>query len=589
VVGGRSRLDRDLAGKRFVITGLSRLTVRVATALHARGGGVTVIAPDGQDGSAARERSSLGTHLPDGVETIAGSDLEETLPRAALAGAECLLALDDDDLQNLAAAVTCHALEPTVPIVLRAYDISLADQLERGLNVRRAFSVSVLSAPAFLAAALGSDVLETLRLGDAPVPIWTLPIGDGSALAGASPLDAAAASGTQVLWRSGDARTQLHPGERVVVGGPLDRLVKLAMSGNALFAPPPGRSARGRHRREARRERRAARSSGWVAGGTLLPITAIVLAAFLIVAVLVFGIALHKNPIDAIYFSISTALGNSTLDDSVAWLKLFGVIAMIAGGALLGVLFSYLASVATTVRIEQRMGRHASRMSGHAVVAGLGSVGYRVGKLLGDSGIAWAGLDRAPDPRFAEAAGQSAPVLTGDVRLPENLARAGIAEAACLFACTDSDLANIEACLQARRLNPSIRTVARVFDDPLAERVAGSLGIDAAVSSSQVAAAAFVGAAADERALRPFEVGGEPYVAFRVDVADAGLDRALGAARERGVVVLARQLGDGSIVPGDGPDPTARGTAAVIVAGPRSAVDASLPRAAVATEDATTV
>src|SRR5262249_45467440 len=157
--------------------------------------------------------------------------------------------------------------------------------------------------------------------------------------------------------------------------------------------------------------------------------------------VVLFGIALHKGPVDAVYFAISTALGNETLDQSDSWLKIVGVIAMLAGGALLGVWFSYLASVATTVRIEQRMGRQAQRLSGHAVGAGLRTVGYRVGQVPSDSGIPWTAIDRAPDDRHAEAAGANAPVLTGDVRLPENLERAGIAEAACLFACTDSDLA----------------------------------------------------------------------------------------------------------------------------------------------------
>ena len=291
----------------------------------------------------------------------------------------------------------------------------------------------------------------------------------------------------------------------------------------------------------------------------MLPITAAALVLVLLATIVVFGVALHKNPVDALYFAVSTALGNSTLDSTRnEWLKGFGVMAMIAGGALLGVVFSFFAAVATTVRIEQRAGRQAHRMSGHAVVAGLGTVGYRVGRLLHDSGIPWAGLDRAPDPRYAEAAGASAPVLTGDVRLPENLERAGIREAACLFACTDNDLANIEACLQARRLNPGIRTVARIFDDVLASRVAGTFGVDAAVSATRVAAAAFVGAATDERALRAFAVGDAAFVAFRMDVrATLSVERLRGL-RSADVLVLA-----------------ARGTT-VIVTGPNAAVDTML-------------
>ena len=371
------------------------------------------------------------------------------------------------------------------------------------------------------------------------------------------------------------ASAGIDVGDRVVVGGPQDRVVAFALAGRHLFAGASTDRATRRERHRSRADARTAGRDGRVGGATLLPITAIVLAVFLVTSVIVFGIALHKGPVDAVYFAISTALGNETLDQSDAWLKVVGVIAMLAGGALLGVLFSYLASVATTVRIEQRMGRQAQRMSGHAVVAGLGTIGYRVGRLLHESGIPWTAIDRAPDERHAEAAGANAPVLTGDVRLPENLERAGILEAACLFACTDSDLANIEACLQAKRLNPSIRTVARIFDDALAARVGGVFGIDAAVSATHVAAAAFVGAAADERALRPFDVGGAEHVAFRWDVPQGfGPDR-MRALDDAGVLVLARRLPDGTVEPAGLNEEIPAGTA-VIVAGPRAAIDAHL-------------
>ena len=144
-------------------------------------------------------------------------------------------------------------------------------------------------------------------------------------------------------------------------------------------------------------------------------------------------------------------------------------------------------------------------------------MGYRVAQLLHQLGIPTAAIDREPDPRFAGIVAEHIPVLTGDVRLREHLERAGTADARWFIACTPDDLTNIETCLSARRLNPTIRTVARIFDADLAERVGGSFGIDAAVSSSLVSASAFVGAASDERAIRAFRVGGLDYLAFRFD------------------------------------------------------------------------
>jgi hypothetical protein len=82
-------------------------------------------------------------------------------------------------------------------------------------------------------------------------------------------------------------------------------------------------------------------------------------------------------------------------------------------------LFSHLASVATTERLEQRAGRRAQRLSGH-------------------------------------------------VRLPENLDRAGVAEARCLVACTDDDLGQRAGLPSRPAANRAIRTVARIFDESLA-------------------------------------------------------------------------------------------------------------------------
>ena len=247
---------------------------------------------------------------------------------------------------------------------------------------------------------------------------------------------------------------------------------------------------------------------------------------------------------------------------------------MVAGGALLGVLFSYLASVATAHRLEERMGRQAQRLAEHAVVAGLGTVGYRVARLLVDLGIPCSAMDLSPNPRFLGALGEHTPVLTGDVRLPESLTRAGVTEAVCLFAMTDDDLTNIEVCLQAQRLRPGIRTIARVYDEALAERMRDAFGIEA-ISASRVTAASFVGAAVDERAARTIHVGPMEFHAYRHEVDRPLTEEDVAAWAERGVHVLAVRRGSASqagggqaAVPGGATSAPFEPGDSVIVAGP---------------------
>jgi Trk K+ transport system NAD-binding subunit len=250
---------------------------------------------------------------------------------------------------------------------------------------------------------------------------------------------------------------------------------------------------------------------------TLLPATAAVLAALVVGSTIAFAVAEDLDVVDALYFTVATAWGSGSFDGDPAWEKVLGLVLMVGAGALVGVLFSHLAAIATAERLDLRMERRASGLRGHVVVAGLGTIGYRVLRLLDELDVPVVAIEQAATSRFAAAGAAHGPVLTGDARLPEDLARTGIALASCLIAATDDDLVNVSACVQAKAVNPTIRTVARIFDETLADHLGEALGVDVVVSASRVAAAAFVGAALDERAPRHVEFHGQRLVAFRHD------------------------------------------------------------------------
>jgi Trk K+ transport system NAD-binding subunit len=573
---------RHLAGRRFVLSGFSRLSLRVAQLLTSGGAEVSMIGDD---------RLQLGARLDPATKLIpAGEDHAEALRAARVEDAECLLLLADDDLDNLRAAIACQAVAPSVPVVIRAFDATLSDQLERGLNVRRAYSVSSLAAPSFVAAALGADVMETLRLGDVEVPIAGLDLREGSPLAG---LTASRIKQTYHCALLGHARgggpwraaagdhLVLDSGDGIAVGGRLHDVLRMAQENGPFPKPPPPRRWRA-HLRSLRPWGRGPKRSS--ASGptrpTLLPLAALSFGALVIATMIIFAVALHLSPVEALYQAVLTAFGSPSLTESAPWLKVVAVAAVIAGGALVGVLFGYVAAYATTERLEQRMGRRAHHFRNHVVLAGMGNIGYRIERLLFELGIDTVIIERSPDPRYLSAVAERTPVLSGDVRLLENLQRAGVAHAACIVACTDDDLANIEACVQARSLNPSIRTVARIFDAELAERMTNAFGIDAGVSATRVAARAFVGAAVDERALRPFDLEEVHYLAMRFE-----LDRELEASeveawRAAGVRILALRHGNGpTLAPSEVADGLAPGDHTVL-AGPAEAIrELVLPRA----------
>jgi Trk K+ transport system NAD-binding subunit len=531
-----------LTGKRFILCGLSRLTLRVARMLRAEDADVTVVRL-GRD-----TEQPAGAFGPDvrAVDSL-DADHAEMLAAAGAGEATCVLALSEDDLDNLRIAVAAREAAPDTPVVLRAFDPVLADQLEQGLNVRRAYSVSALAAPAFVAATFGDQVIETMRLGDGEVPLSAMTVGPGSPLDGRTPEEVKRVHGCAILarrgpdgsWRTntGDDGGALHAGEEVLAGGTLAAMLRLSSLNSAL---PSGRGKRPRALSRSARGRKPRRP---LLVRTRLPHVAAALVAPLVVGIVLFTFFLKLPVIDSVSFIISTVTNSGTSDLSLknapAWLKLFSSLVVLSGAALLGIFYSYLTALATTERLDEIMGKRARGLSGHIVVAGLGNLGYRVASHFIDLGWSVGAIELSPNARFVEALRTRCPVLSGDARLPDNLERASIRSASAFVACTNDDLANIQACLHARRLNPSLITVARVFDDVLAVRLCQAFEIDRALSATQCAAGAFIGAAVDERAMRPFEVGGLDFLAFRYTVPDRLSRQTLDAWRAAGIRVVA--------------------------------------------------
>ena len=127
-------------------------------------------------------------------------------------------------------------------------------------------------------------------------------------------------------------------------------------------------------------------------------------------------------------------------------------------------------------------------------------------------------------------------------------------------------------CLHARRLAPGATTVARVFDDRLADQLSGALAIDSALSASAMASSAFIGAATDDRAFRKLTVGGLQFLAFRfvAPAAIAGAD--VEAWRERGIRVLAVRPNSSAVLPPATTMPDLGTGDEVILCGPSAAV-----------------
>ncbi len=131
----------------------------------------------------------------------------------------------------------------------------------------------------------------------------------------------------------------------------------------------------------------------------------------------------------------------------------------------------------------------SDQMRGHIIVCGLGHVGYRVVeelRMLGEDIVAIEA--RANDAFVDQVRAMGIPVHVGDARRDELLKSVGVKRAKAIVCATSDDLANLEIALDAKRVNPGVRVVMRMFDQRLAGKVGGALELDQSFSTSSLAA-----------------------------------------------------------------------------------------------------
>jgi voltage-gated potassium channel len=155
----------------------------------------------------------------------------------------------------------------------------------------------------------------------------------------------------------------------------------------------------------------------------------------------------------------------------------------------------------------------ASTYRNHVVLCGLGHLGSRILFALMEAGADVVALEKDPEGRFvAEAKATGVPVLIRDMKDDQALLDAGVEHARCIIIATNDDMANLEVVLDARRFNPKIRTVLRMFDQQIADKLTAALAIDQAFSSTALAAPLVAALAQQGGVLASFPIGGVNHV-----------------------------------------------------------------------------
>lgn len=259
--------------------------------------------------------------------------------------------------------------------------------------------------------------------------------------------------------------------------------------------------------------------------------TLLALGAAVSVGAALYAITPHENlggrppSLDeAIYGAWMALLSQPILSPPPTWyLELLCAVYPLLGFALIGEGVVRFALLMLSKRHGEKewMRVMASTYRDHVVLCGLGHLGFRVLEQLVASQVPVVGIEKNADGRFIPAAkALGVPVLTRDMKEDQSLLDAGIREARAIIVATDDDMANLEVALDARRMNPKIRILMRLFDQQIAAKISKALSVDVAFSSSALAAPIVAALSLETKVLSSILINGVPHVTCELTVAD---------------------------------------------------------------------
>src|SRR5579871_1241313 len=295
----------------FIVCGMGQSGFRIISLLLRLGEKVTVVALEVRE-----EWRKVITAR--GGELIQGDARDiQLLIQAGLDTAQALIATTDNDLVNLEIALDTKKRAPNLPIVIRIFDQTLAQQLEVGFAIRRALSMSAIAAPMFAAAAMGETAICAFRLEEHLYVIRSLEVTPDSPLANRTVSELGERYHLAVLDHEHEneendtaplPETPILPGDRVTVLSAMTDWNLPPESGDSASRP------RSSGRRALEPLINGFRPAFWsdflrqMWHNTSLPLKTIFLALNLLIlfSVGVFHIAMKLSVVDALYFVVTT-------------------------------------------------------------------------------------------------------------------------------------------------------------------------------------------------------------------------------------------------------------------------------------------
>jgi voltage-gated potassium channel Kch len=514
-----------------IVCGLQGVGLRAVEQFHLSGVFVVVVDDDADP--------QFGRVLDDwGIPHIRrNAHRGEGLTEARLDTAEAVVCVETDEIHTLETALRIRELRPDVRLVVQLANPSVAGALERVSGPGTVLNSATLAAPSFVEACLGRRS-HAIELGGVDFSVVQVAIEDSpyahdtfrGHFGNLAPV-AIMPNGEDLVPCPGRDH-RLVTGDRAAVLGTVEDLERGGIS--ATVSKRPSAHAMSRLRRLKRSVTSAFEEDNKGLTIVVISLFALIIAA---TAILRFTYRLprghgHLDPLSSLYFTVETlatvGYGDYTFAQQSAALKVFAIVIILLGVALVSIAFALFTNLLVGRRIERSLGRRqVSGMVNHIIVIGLGSIGISVVRGLVAEGQRVVVIERDGDNRYlSQARALGVPVIIADATQSQTHRMVNIDDAAAVAVLTSADLTNIETGLAVRESLgdrwEQVPVVLRVFDRDLARMMEQSFGFQHVRSTSALAAPWFVGAALGLNVLSTFYVDQQPFLVGAVSVSTGG-------------------------------------------------------------------
>ncbi|MBU2668401.1 NAD-binding protein [Actinoplanes bogorensis] len=519
-------MEGSCAGWRghIIVCGLDDVGLRTVEQLHLAGVRIVVVE---DDADARLVRVVRGW----GVPVVVGSPrLVETLGEAGLPGAVAVICVLGDDLHTIEAALLTRENRPDIRIVVQLRNAAVGRALS-ALSIS-VLDVAGLSTPSLVEACLRTGTHELDLDGTRFVAAQTVADFTGplrSRYGALAPLAVTSADGLEIEVCPGRDHV-VRPGDVVTLLGTAPELEDAGLNSDTTVAASARPNWLRRKLHVAQTVLTAVDRRLAYALGALF---------FLLVTAMVVLRLGYREPdgtrmtlLDAGYFAVETigtvGFGDFYFRDQPSWLRGFAIALMILGVLLATSFYALLTNTLVSIRLQEAMGRRRlTQLTGHVVVAGLGSVGVRVVERLHGAGLDVVVIEHDESCRYADQVRDlGIPVIFADATLPRTLDRVQLAEARAVAVLTSDDLVNLETGLAIRdqlgERASDVPVVLRLFDRTLAATVERNFNLGLARSTAALAAPWFVGAALGLDVIATFYVSSQLMLVGRLTVAPGG-------------------------------------------------------------------